>query len=132
MTEEQIKEKALEYRMRTDDKDDTIGQCQRRQEDFIAGAHSRDDEVYCLLEQLEWKDGYIGKLKAENKKLKEINPLLNKAVLVIKQLCGDNCYVCDKLSHKRKEYKYCEEKCNGYVHEGCILRLLNVIKKSDI
>ena len=58
MTDEEIKQAALEYRQRTDNPDDSIGRCMQRQEDFIAGAHSRDEEI----EELEFK---IMKLKHE-------------------------------------------------------------------
>ncbi len=45
MTEEQIREKALEYVMRTDDKNDTIGDRMNRIEDFVAGVHILDDNI---------------------------------------------------------------------------------------
>ena len=91
MTEEQIREKALEYVMRTDDKNDTIGDRMNRIEDFVAGAHILDEEIRKLEENVDClQTAYDAETDCLNDKIaelrEEIDKLRNSWITVARQL----------------------------------------------
>ena len=127
MTEEQIKQNAIEYRQRTDNPDDTIGRCMQRQEDFIAGAHSMLEEIELLKDMFSNSQRYAHSLKESVERMGE---QLKNAVSMLKDVYEDDDYFCERLCEFPEENEICEKCCDN-LNEKCILRYLKHYKKGE-
>ena len=109
MTDEQIKQNAEEYAKKHYDipfEDNRIEKGIISEESYIAGAHSRDEEVEELKEQLK------------------------SAVSMLKDIYEDDDYFCTRLLDIPEEEKICEIYCDKEgVQCDCILRYLKHYKK---
>jgi uncharacterized protein Yka (UPF0111/DUF47 family) len=127
MTEEQIKQNAIEYRQCTDNPDDTIGRCMQRQEDFIAGAHSMLEEIELLKDMFSNSQRYAHSLKES---VESMGKQLKNAVSLLYDILGDDDFFCTRLLDIDEEAKICEECCDN-LNEKCILRYLKYYKKEQ-
>lgn len=62
MTDEQIKQNALDYRNRTKEFGETIVEAAGRQIAYEAGAHSRDEEIKELIKRIEELEDEVAQL----------------------------------------------------------------------
>lgn len=137
MTDEQIRQNAEEYAKKHYDipfEDDSSMNVIVSEESYIAGAHSRDEDIKLLKIIIDEQSYLIDTLTESKKKLikerKELKKSLNNAVSLLYDILGDDDFFCTMLLDIDEEAKICEKCCDN-LNEKCILRYLKHYKKGE-
>ena len=132
MTDEQITQNAEEYAKKHYDvpfEDDSSMNVIVSEESYIAGAHSRDEDIEILKDLFSNSQRYAHSLKES---VKSMGEQLKNAVSMLKDIYEDDDYFCTRLLDIPEEEKICEIYCDKEgVQCDCILRYLKHYKKGE-
>lgn len=132
MKAEEIEQNAKEYAKKHYDipfEDNSSMNVIVSEESYIAGAHSRDEEIEILKDLFSNSQRYVHSLKES---VKSMGEQLKNAVSMLKDIYEDDDYFCTRLLDIPEEEKICEIYCDKEgVQCDCILRYLKHYKKEN-